>query len=76
VDWAALERCRHDYSIERVHFEQAQIIEQFGDLTGDSHFRNLISDAPNVQTLNDREHQALGVKIFIDRPGGWPWLAR
>ena len=24
----------------------------------------------NVQTLNDREHQVFGVKIFIDNPGG------
>jgi hypothetical protein len=23
-----------------------------------------------VQTLNDREHQVFGVKIFIDNPGG------
>lgn len=24
----------------------------------------------NVQTLNDREHQVFGVKVFIDNPGG------
>ena len=24
----------------------------------------------NVQTLNDREHQVFGTKVFIDNPGG------
>ena len=30
VDWSAIERCRFDYEIIRVHLEHAQIIEQFG----------------------------------------------
>ena len=30
VDWSAIERCRFDDEIVRVHFAQAQIIEQFG----------------------------------------------
>jgi hypothetical protein len=32
VDWSAIERCRADYQIERVHLEDAQIIELFGEL--------------------------------------------
>jgi phage FluMu gp28-like protein len=31
VDWAAIERCRSDYEIERVHLEAAEIIRLFGD---------------------------------------------
>jgi phage FluMu gp28-like protein len=30
VDWSAVERCRYDYDIIRVHFEHNQIIEEFG----------------------------------------------
>ena len=30
VDWSAIERCRYDYDIVRVHLEHDQILEQFG----------------------------------------------
>jgi phage FluMu gp28-like protein len=30
ADWAAIERCRFNYEIERVHFEHSQIMERFG----------------------------------------------
>src|SRR5206468_8684471 len=30
VDWSAIERCRFDYQIERVHLESDQILKQFG----------------------------------------------
>ena len=30
VDWSAIERCRADYSIERLHLESSQILKQFG----------------------------------------------
>ncbi len=33
VDWSAIERCRYDYEIIRVHFEHAQIIKQFGEFS-------------------------------------------
>ena len=46
VDWAAIERCRYDYEIERVHLEHADIIEQFGA------FR------PDRQS--DRDHEVKG----------------
>jgi phage FluMu gp28-like protein len=31
VDWSAIERCRFDYEILRLHFEHSQIIQQFGE---------------------------------------------
>ena len=31
VEWSAIERCRYDYQIERVHLEAAEIIKQFGE---------------------------------------------
>jgi len=31
VDWAAIERCRSDYEIERVHFEAHDITKLFGE---------------------------------------------
>ena len=30
VEWSAIERCRSDYSIERVHLESPQLLQQFG----------------------------------------------
>jgi len=33
VDWSAIERCRYDYEIIRVHFEHSQIIERFGEFS-------------------------------------------
>jgi hypothetical protein len=30
VEWSAIERCRDDYSIERVHLETDQVLRQFG----------------------------------------------
>src|SRR5947207_5708460 len=31
VDWSAIERCRSDYAIERVHLEAGQVLQQFGE---------------------------------------------
>jgi phage FluMu gp28-like protein len=31
VDWSAIERCRSDYPIERVHLESSDILKLFGD---------------------------------------------
>jgi phage FluMu gp28-like protein len=36
VDWSAIERCRYDYDIIRIHFEHSQIIQQFGDFHPDT----------------------------------------
>src|SRR6266568_695945 len=33
VDWSAIERCRYDYEIERVHLEADQVLKQFGHFT-------------------------------------------
>jgi phage FluMu gp28-like protein len=33
VEWSAIERCRFDYEIIRVHLEHAQIIAQFGNFS-------------------------------------------
>jgi len=33
VDWAAIERCRFDYRIERVHLEGEQVRQQFGEFS-------------------------------------------
>jgi len=31
VDWSAIERCRSDYAIERVHLEADKVLQQFGE---------------------------------------------
>jgi phage FluMu gp28-like protein len=31
VEWSAIERCRFDYEIERVHLESEQILQHFGE---------------------------------------------
>jgi phage FluMu gp28-like protein len=33
VEWSAIEQCRFDYDIIRVHLEHAQIVQQFGAFT-------------------------------------------
>jgi phage FluMu gp28-like protein len=33
VDWAAIERCRFDYPIERAHLEANDVVARFGQLT-------------------------------------------
>jgi phage FluMu gp28-like protein len=33
VEWSAIERCRYDYEIDRVHLEHSQIIEKFGEFS-------------------------------------------
>jgi len=33
VEWSAIERCRSDYQIERLHLESTDIIKLFGDFT-------------------------------------------
>jgi phage FluMu gp28-like protein len=33
VEWSAIERCRYDYEIVRVHFEHSEIIDQFGEFS-------------------------------------------
>jgi phage FluMu gp28-like protein len=33
VDWSAIERCRHEYQIERLHLEHQEILKHFGDAT-------------------------------------------
>src|SRR5204863_7783492 len=43
VDWSAIERCRYDYEIERVHLESDQILRQFGQF--------------NPSTQSDRQAQ-------------------
>jgi phage FluMu gp28-like protein len=33
TEWSAIERCRYDYKIIRVHFENSQIVQQFGEFS-------------------------------------------
>jgi phage FluMu gp28-like protein len=46
VEWSAIERCRSDYQIERVHLEADQVSKQFGEFNpGTEHDReNRIHD--------------------------------
>src|SRR6266567_960960 len=36
VDWSAIERCRYDYEIERVHLEADQVLRLFGQFSPDN----------------------------------------
>src|SRR5206468_8316794 len=36
VEWSAIERCREDYTIERVHLESDQVLRLFGQFHPDS----------------------------------------
>src|SRR6185295_12859039 len=33
VEWSAIERCRYDYQIERIHLEHNQILHLFGEFS-------------------------------------------
>jgi len=55
VPWSAIERCRHDYQIERVHLEADQLLKEFGEFnpsTQDARQRQietfLFSKFPNL----------------------------
>jgi hypothetical protein len=36
VEWSAIERCRSDYEIERVHLEAAEVLRKFGEFNPSS----------------------------------------
>jgi HlyD family secretion protein len=61
--------------LARVHLGQTASISVDGakDRVFSGHVGQIASEAEflprNVQTLNDREHQVFGIKIFIDNPG-------
>jgi hypothetical protein len=46
VEWSAIERCRADYSIERVHLEADQLLQIFGQFnpSSQSHRQSQIHD--------------------------------
>ena len=48
VDWSAIERCRYDYEIIRVHLEHDQIIERFGRFP---HRNAILGRAPRPNEL-------------------------
>jgi multidrug resistance efflux pump len=62
--------------LARVHLSQTASISVDGAKGSvfNGHVGQIASEAEflprNVQTLNDREHQVFGVKVFIDNPGG------
>lgn len=62
--------------LAQVHLGQAATIRVDGanGRVFSGHVGQIATEAEflprNVQTLNDREHQVFGVKIFIDNPGG------
>jgi multidrug resistance efflux pump len=62
--------------LARVRVSQAAVVRIDGasGRAFNGHVGQIASEAEflprNVQTLNDREHQVFGVKIFIDNPGG------
>jgi len=53
VDWSAIERCRQDYEIERLHLEHEQIVQQFEEahLLNRSKFPQNPSNSPRRNGL-------------------------
>jgi phage FluMu gp28-like protein len=63
VDWSAIERCRSDYQIERVHLESNDIIRLFGDFNPALQFRRqskiedyLVKNFSSLLNLNPSSH--------------------
>jgi phage FluMu gp28-like protein len=61
VEWSAIERCRCDYEIDRVHLEADHVRQRFGDFSpGSEHEREhqihsfLRSSFPQLSTLNSQ----------------------
>ena len=58
VEWSAIERCRADYRIERVHLEADDITRRFGEFN------------PNSQTTRENEIQSFLHKKFPELLSG------
>jgi phage FluMu gp28-like protein len=67
VEWSAIERCREDYQIERVHLESDQLLRLFGQFDPNSqsnrefkihsflkdHFPNLLAGVPFAHQMGE-----------------------
>jgi phage FluMu gp28-like protein len=60
VDWSAIERCRYDYDIIRLHLEHAQIMDKFGPFN------------PNREDNREREISDLIHQTFLPLFQGRP----
>jgi phage FluMu gp28-like protein len=67
VDWSAIERCRYDYEIERVHLEAGDIVRQFGEF-------NLAREEERQRQIGQFIRRSFPA-LFGDAPGADPRVA-
>ncbi len=79
VEWSAIERCRHDYSIERVHLESDHVLQHFGQVTPSNHAERqrkiydfLHSSFPNLfnprSALSPSDGERAGTRGVLSQP--------
>jgi phage FluMu gp28-like protein len=74
VEWSAIERCRTDYEIERVHLEDTQVRQQFGEFNPsgqdarERHIQQFLSSA-FPQVLESRGKHRLGFDVAASGQG-------
>jgi phage FluMu gp28-like protein len=73
VEWSAIERCRSDYEIERVHLEAEEVLQQFGEFSPygkderesqirkflRNSFPSLLSDDPDSSIKNQTQNSKI-----------------
>lgn len=71
VDWSAIERCRSDYQIERVHLESTDITRLFGDFNPALQFRRqskiesfLQENFPNLLSIENQKSKIKNPPAF------------
>jgi phage FluMu gp28-like protein len=83
VDWSAIERCRHDYEIERVHLEADDISRLFGQFDPSRQQARqswdflktvlffFLEELPSVQAAGDES--GLGRQLCWEAASRFPW---
>ena len=66
VEWSAIERCRCDYKIERVHLESEDVRKQFGEYRAELQYER-------TQKIRAFIHQRFRA-LFKDNKGSKHWL--
>jgi len=74
VEWSAIERCRTDYQIERVHLEDSQVRKEFGEFNPgrqdarEDHIEQFLSETFS-EVLESRGKHRLGFDVAASGRG-------
>jgi phage FluMu gp28-like protein len=83
VEWSAIERCRADYEIERVHLESADVLRLFGEFNPSAQdsreskiqafledkFPGVLSGVPSIKNQKSKIKNRLGFDVAASGQG-------